>query len=154
MKLTGAVLLLACGTLTGFLQAQKIRQKRLICRELAALCNALLSAISYRSDSVVSLLDKLLTQPDYRRLTFLSSAQIKQRQPVMSPLKREENETLSAFLYSLGKSDLSSQQRAVKCFYDYITQCEADYAERYRHDAGLFVCFGFFGTALLALILL
>ncbi len=118
------------------------------------MCNALQTAISFRSDSVVSLLDALLKQCDYRHLQFFSSDWIIKQQAVVSPLTREENEALSAFLFSLGKSDLSSQKRAIGTFCDYIEHCEEAYALQYGHDARLFVCLGFFVTALLTLILL
>lgn len=118
------------------------------------MCNALLASLSFRSDSVVVLLDELLGRHEYRRLVFISSAWIIRRQAVASPLSREENEALSAFLYALGKSDLPSQRRTIGTFCDYISRSEAAYAERYHHDARLLVCLGFFTATMLTLILL
>lgn len=154
MKGFGVTLLMLSGTLTGLALCERMVHRVLICRRLTALCREMLTAISYRSVSVVQLLDELLRKEEYRRLSFISSMHIKQCLPVASPLRSEENEALSAFLYSLGKSDIQSQKRAVCSFCDTCTDWENHYADQLRRNGGLCVGFCFFSAAILSLMII
>ena len=125
-----------------------------ICRELGLLCNALLCDISFRSTPVLPLLDALLSSDDYKSLNFISNENIKSRKEIQSPLKAEENTELSGFLYSLGKSDARSQELLIQSFREYIQKSENAYREKYQRDFRIYIAFGFFGSAVLSLILI
>lgn len=130
-------------------------QKRLrICIALEQLCRALEVEIGFRADAMPQLLEFLLKKQEFAVLSFLSAEQIKQRLPVDSLLSETENERLSQFLFSLGKSDLTSQKKLLEDFWAYMKQCEMHYSEKHSKQAGLYPAFGFFFGALISLLVI
>ena len=112
-------------TVIGILLSASSKNRVLICRELVSFCDMLSVDISFRNTPVTEYVSSLL-----------------------------ENSELSAFLYSLGKSDSKSQLKLINAFREYIRGCETNYAEKYSKDSRLLISFGFFGGLILSLVLI
>ena len=110
--------------------------------------------ISFRNTPVTEYVSSLLDGDGFSRLDFITAENIKVKSVVRSPLSAEENSELSAFLYSLGKSDSKSQLKLINAFREYIRGCETNYAEKYSKDSRLLISFGFFGGLILSLVLI
>ena len=126
--------------------------KILICSELTALCDSLLLDLEYRRTPAKELLETALNSEKARHLSFIPSDCLSVKTGIASPLSDRENEEISGFLYSLGKTDVYSQIRLISSFRDYISSSQRAYTEKYGKDSKLYVSFGLFFGIVFSLI--
>lgn len=130
--------------------AFKLKEKCLICKELKQLCDILSIDISFRKNSVI----RIIEENSFSHLDFIKPESVMNEKLLDTPLSDEENKELSAFLYSLGKSDTKSQLMLIEGFREYIEICEKSYDERYSKNAKLYRVLGVFSGALMSLMLI
>lgn len=136
----------------GIVLALKLKRKYEICRELIKLCDYLIVDLEYRITPINELLEKSLNNSSY--LSFISNENVKHKSDVKSILNRDENEEISLFLYSLGKSDVKSQLKQIKGFENYIKMSEKKYVDEYEKYRKLYLSFGFFIGTIISLVLI
>lgn len=146
------IILIISSTAAGLALCEKLKTKILICRELSSLCDSLLLDLEYRVTPARELLEKLLSSGKATHLSFISSDCLSAKRDILSPLSRSENEEISLFFYSLGKSDISSQKKLILSFREYINKAETAYSEKYKKDSKLYVSFGLFFGIVFSLI--
>ncbi len=125
-----------------------LKKRLTVCRELISLCDILSIDISFRKNSVIAIIE----ETSFKSLSFITAQSIKQEGAVESPLRDDENTELSRFLYSLGKSDTSSQLRLIEGFRQYITLREEEYRNKLEKDSRLYIALGIFSGAIISLI--
>ena len=79
---------------------------------------------------------------------------LKQRMKINSPLSAEDNELVSDFIYSLGKSDSNSQLKLIETFRKSIEQSKRKYEVDYSENSRLYLAFGLFGGVVFSLIII
>ena len=152
MKYAGEIILIISSSAAGFLLCENIRKKVRICRDLIKLCDYLSADLSYRITPAKQLLENALKCDNLNNIDFISCENIEKNLVVISPLSRSENSELSAFLYSLGKTDVSTQKKLISGFKDYISGAMKAYDEKLKRDSKIYISFGFFFGALFSLI--
>ena len=125
----------------------------LVCEELERLCDLIAADLDYRLTPTVTLLQELLLREDLRHLHFITTDCVMHFRVLSSVLSTEENRALSHYLFSLGKSDVKSQQRLTQHFKAYICQFKAEYREKYCKDARIYPACGFFFGITVSLLL-
>ena len=146
------VILIISSTAAGLTLCERLRTKILICTELTEVCDSLLLDLEYRRTPAKELLNAALNSEKTKHLSFISSDCISVKTAVASPLSKRENEEISGFLYSLGKTDVNSQKRLISSFRDFISLSQKAYTEKYRKDSKLYVSFGLFFGIIFSLI--
>ena len=154
MKFAGAAGLITAGTLIGFYLSDNSKNKVLICRELALLCDYLSGDIRFKGTPVPELLDSLLAGDTFRHLSFLSVEGIKHYHMVSSPLTNDENREITEFLYSLGKYDAAAQVNLISQFKEYIKTSEIKYREKHAASSKIYLSLGFLSGAVISLVLI
>ena len=130
----------------------KSKKKVIICKELVKLCDCLILDFDYRITPIVELLNSALLNDNLKHLDFITTENLTRKTQVNSVLSEEENNEISQFVYSLGKSDLSAQKKLVLNFKEYIKNSMNEYSERYKRDSKLYVSFGLFFGIVFSLI--
>lgn len=146
-------MLVLCSTMVGVLFVEKSKQKINICNQLIHFCDLLLIDYGYALTPTVLLVENLLNDDALSDLDFITHNHIKSRMSVKSCLSEEENEKISEFLYSLGKTDIKGQIKLVESFKSYIQLCRDNYSEYHKKNYKIFLSFGFFGGLAVSLIL-
>lgn len=98
-----------------------------------------------------TLLTELIKSFSFKYLDFLTMETIANQSVISSPLTDEENREISAFLYSLGKSNAQSQILLIDGFREYVKFMITKYSDAYTKNSKLFITFGFFSGALISL---
>lgn len=78
----------------------------------------------------------------FKQITFLSDEYIKIKKAPTSILSKEQNEKIGDFLYSLGKSDMSSQFLLIEEFKQYILFAQEEYLLQYKSKSRLYIMLG------------
>ena len=130
--------------------SRNLKKRVTVCKELIGLCDILSIDISQRNNS----LTKLLGDGRFQSLDFLNSEMLKQRMKINSPLSAEDNELVSDFIYSLGKSDSNSQLKLIETFRKSIEQSKRKYEVDYSENSRLYLAFGLFGGVVFSLIII
>jgi hypothetical protein len=152
MKFAGEIILIISSGITGFLCCENIRNKVKICSELAKLCDFITADLSYRITPAKQLLESGIKGEGFKHLGFVSTDNIERKQTVNSPLSKDENGEISAFLYSLGKTDVSTQKALISDFKEYITNAMKAYDDKLKRNSKIYISFGLFFGALFSLI--
>lgn len=153
MKFIGMIMLVLCSTMVGVLFVEKSKQRINICNQLIHFCDLLLIDYGYALTPTVMLVENLLSNVALCDLDFITQKHIKSKTSVKSCLSEEENEKLSEFLYSLGKTDIKGQIKLVEAFKSYIQLCHDNYSEYHKKNNRIYLSFGFFGGLAVSLIL-
>ena len=143
---------MASSTGIGVIFSKRLKEKCLICSELASFCDSMLIDLEYSVTPVTDLVNKL--KGSYRHIDFLNYECIINRTDISTPLSKAENGEISCFLNSLGKSDVKAQIKLVSGFREYIKAVEEKYSEEYSRYSKIYLSFGFFGGVILSLILI
>ena len=139
------MLILSC-TAAGVHLCEKSKKRVVICKELISFCERLLIDLEYRATPAKELLSKALSGENVRHLGFISSDNLFEKKEVESILSDEENVEISQFIFSLGKTDLTTQKMLVNNFKEYINNSLNEYSAKHRKDSKLYLSFGvFFG---------
>jgi stage III sporulation protein AB len=154
VKFAGIVCLIISTTSLGYHFSNDLKQKILVCRQLSVMCDLLLIDLGYTVTPIYQLLDKVLNDERLNKLNFISFDNVKKYKNVESCLAYSDNQELSNFLYSLGKSDVKSQINLITGFKEYINIREADYNTQYSKNSKLYLSFGFFGGVVISLVLI
>lgn len=134
-------------TSLGLLLSNNLKTKICICSELSKLCDELSVDLNYNVTPVIRLFDEKISNKSH--LKFISTENIKSNALLNSNLSRDENRELSSFLYSLGKSDVTTQLMLINGFKQYIELSKNQYKKQYEKYSKLYLCYGaFFGIAL------
>lgn len=146
------LILIASSTGLGYHYSIQNKRKYLIYSDFCNLCDTLVLDIEYSATPVKSLIDNSLK--NLKTLSFISFENLKENMALSSTLSSAENEKISSFLYSLGKSDVNSQIKLITGFKEYSKNCENKYLDQYQKYNKLYLSFGFFGGVIISLILI
>lgn len=103
--------------------------------------------MSYASSSVVSLIEK-------SKIPYLSKECLNEDYKLNSPLTINENERLSEFLFALGKSDIVSQQKNLKCFEEYLITIKNKYENQFMKKSKVYIALSICSGLVVSLVLI
>ena len=139
-------MLIASSTGAGLFLSNKSRKRMLVCRELISFCDGLLLDLNYRVTPAADLVEKVVFSRNLKQLKTVDREFIIRQKEFVSPLSQSDNEEISAFLFSLGKSDIKTQISLINNFKEYINCRLKEYTDKHNKDSKLYVSFGvFFG---------
>lgn len=141
-------------TALGLLFSDQSKKRISICTQLLSFCDLLSMNLSYTVNPINKIICKTVNDERYKNLDFITQDCIKEKSKILSPLSFAENEEISQFLYSLGKSDIKSQLILIDSFREYINHSLLIYREKHKKNSKLFITFGFFGGVVISLLLI
>lgn len=106
--------------------------------------------IGYKNTPV----NKLIKDCSFSQLDFITSEALKGKAKINSPLSDAENNELSAFLISLGTTDIESRKKLICGFREYCVNMYEKYSLSYSRNSKLYICFGIFGGAVVSMIII
>ena len=104
-----------------------------ICRELSSFCELLKNEIAVRQTPACEVVNSINGRDSFKSLSFLNDDYIKISKTPDSILTKEQNKKIGDFLYSLGKSDISSQLVQIDEFKQYISNAQEQYSLKYKY---------------------
>ena len=125
-----------------------------ICRELASFCELLKNEIAVRQTPVCEVVNSINGRDSFKSLSFLNDDYIKSSKIPDSILTKEQNKKIGDFLYSLGKSDISSQLVQIDEFKQYISNAQEQYSLQYKSKSRLYVMLGVCSGIIISLTLI
>ena len=125
-----------------------------ICRELASFCELLKNEIAVRQTPVCEVVNSINGRDSFKSLSFLNEDYIKSSKIPDSILTNEQNKKIGDFLYSLGKSDISSQLVQIDEFKQYISNAQEQYSLQYKSKSRLYVMLGVCSGIIISLTLI
>lgn len=99
-------------------------------------------------------LTELIESFDFKYLEFLKIESIKNSGNISFPFSENENEKLSSYLYQFGKTDVKGQIKIIEGLKEYVKSLLKKYSARYEKNAKLYISLGFFGGAVLSLMII
>ena len=144
MKYAGMIILIISTTAAGAHLCDKSKKRIIICNELISFCNSLLIDLDYRVTPAKELVESALSSENIRHLNFISSENILNKKQINSLLSENENNEISQFMYSLGKTDLKTQRKMIENFKELIKNSRNKYSEKHKRDSKLYLSFGMF----------
>ena len=138
------IVLIISSTAVGMRLSDNLKRKITLCRELLIFCDLLLLDLQYRVTPIRELLCSTLKNERIKHLSFISDDCITENTEIKSILSIRENQELSQFLYSLGKSDVPSQKKLIEGYKEYVNNSLKYYCERHKKDSRIYVSFGLF----------
>lgn len=125
-----------------------------ICRELASFCELLKNEIAVRQTPACEVVNSINGMDSFKSLSFLNDDYIKISKIPDSILTKEQNKKIGDFLYSLGKSDISSQLVHIDEFKQYISNAQEQYSLQYKSKSRLYVMLGVCSGIIISLTLI
>lgn len=125
-----------------------------ICRELASFCELLKNEIAVRQTPACEVVNSINGRDSFKSLSFLNDDYIKSSKIPDSILTKEQNKKIGDFLYSLGKSDISSQLVHIDEFKQYISNAQEQYSLQYKSKSRLYVMLGVCSGIIISLTLI
>lgn len=125
-----------------------------ICRELASFCELLKNEIAVRQTPACEVVNSINGRDSFKLLSFLNDDYIKISKIPDSILTKEQNKKIGDFLYSLGKSDISSQLVQIDEFKQYISNAQEQYSLQYKSKSRLYVMLGVCSGIIISLTLI
>ena len=154
MKILGCVMIIICSSVTGFSAANMILRRFNICRELVSFCELLKNEIAVRQTPACEVVNSVNGRDSFKSLSFLNDDYIKISKIPDSILTKEQNKKIGDFLYSLGKSDISSQLVQIDEFKQYISSAKEQYSLQYKSKSRLYVMLGVCSGIIISLTLI
>lgn len=136
-------------TSVGIILSNNLKRKYIICKELESMCDSMIIDLSYKVTPIKELLEA--SSVKYDCLNFISIDNLSCKGKVDSCLNNVENQEISDFLYSLGKSNSTTQIRIIEGFKGYIHSCADKYENMFKRNNKLYISFGLFGGIILSL---
>lgn len=130
-----------------------VKQKN-ICRQLVILSDIILQDLNYKMTPAPVILKNALTDPRLRGLNFINADNLVKKENIRSCLNDEQNQEISCFLYSFGKSDINTQINLVKRFKGYVQNAENEYKRTLTKNAKLYVALAFFGSSVVSIVII
>lgn len=134
----------------GVLRTQIQKKKFDICAELISFSNELLIDLEYAVTPLPNLLQKCIK--NHKLLFFISTDNLLKKESADSILNDEENEAISTFIYSLGKSDINSQIKLINGFIEYISFIQKKYLNDYEKYKKINLSFSLFFGLMICLV--
>lgn len=125
-----------------------------ICRELVSFCELLKNEIAVRQTPACEVVNSINGRDSFKSLSFLNDDYIKSSKIPDSILTKEQNKKIGDFLYSLGKSDISSQLVQIDEFKQYISNAQEQYSLQYKSKSRLYVMLGVCSGIIISLTLI
>lgn len=125
-----------------------------ICRELVSFCELLKNEIAVRQTPACEVVNSINGRDSFKSLSFLNDDYIKSSKIPDSILTKEQNKKIGDFLYSLGKSDISSQLVQIDEFKQYISSAQEQYSLQYKSKSRLYVMLGVCSGIIISLTLI
>ena len=125
-----------------------------ICRELVSFCELLKNEIAVRQTPACEVVNSINGMDSFKSLSFLNDDYIKSSKIPDSILTKEQNKKIGDFLYSLGKSDISSQLVQIDEFKQYISNAQEQYSLQYKSKSRLYVMLGVCSGIIISLTLI
>lgn len=125
-----------------------------ICCELASFCELLKNEIAVRQTPACEVVNSINGRDSFKSLSFLNDDYIKSSKIPDSILTKEQNKKIGDFLYSLGKSDISSQLVQIDEFKQYISNAQEQYSLQYKSKSRLYVMLGVCSGIIISLTLI
>ena len=139
-------MLILSSTGAGLFLSNKSRMRMIVCRELISFCDGLLLDLNYKVTPAAELIEKVIISRKLKHLKAVDKNYIIRQKCFVSPLNQRDNEEVSAFLFSFGKSDVKTQIKLINDFKEYINTRLNEYTQKHIKDSKLYVSFGvFFG---------
>ena len=141
-------MLIASSTGAGLYLSNKSRMRTVVCRELISFCDGLLLDLNYKITPAAELIEGVVSSRKLKYLKAVDRDFLIREKRFASPLCQKDNEEISGFLFSLGKSDVKTQLKLINDFKEYINCRLNEYTEKHKKDSKLYVSFGvLFGVA-------
>lgn len=154
MKYAGIIGLIISSTgLALGLCSNLVKQKN-TCRQLVILSDIILQDLNYKMTPAPLILKNALNDSRLRGLNFINADNLVNKERIKSCLNDEQNEEISCFLYSFGKSDINTQINLVKKFKGYVQNAENEYKRTLTKNAKLYVALAFFGSSVLSIVII
>lgn len=151
MKLIGLVGIVLTSLCIGWQKVIDCKQQIAICDSLIGLCNELSADLSYRQTPIIDVVTGYLRNT---RIDFIDEECFYHKEKVNSILSSTENERISQFIYSLGKSDISSQNKLIESFKLYMEESKDRYKSKYSSKSRVYLAFGLCGGLTVSLLLI
>lgn len=142
MKILGCAMIIICSSASGIISANTILKRCNICGELMSFCELLKNEIIVRQTPVCDIVNSVKMRDSFRLVTFLSDEYVKNHMIPDSILSKSQNEKIGDFLYSLGKSDISSQLTLIDEFKQFIINAQEEYLLQYKSKSRLYIMLG------------
>ena len=146
------LVLIVSSTGLGYHYSIQNKRKYLIFNDLCTFCDTLALDIEYSATPVKILVENSLN--NLKNISFISLDNLIENMAVNSFLTHAENDKISSFFYSLGKSDVSSQIKLIMGFKEYSNICKNKYLDQYQKYNKLYLSFGFFSGVIISLVLI
>lgn len=117
-------------------------------------CELLKNEITVRQTPVCDIVNSVKMRDSYRLVTFLSDEYVKNHKIPDSILSKSQNEKIGDFLYSLGKSDISSQLTLIDEFKQFIINVQEEYRLQYKSKSRLYIMLGVCSGIIISLTLI
>ena len=154
MKYAGIIGLIISSTgLALGLCSNLVKQKN-TCRQLVILSDIILQDLNYKMTPAPLILKNALNDTRLRGLNFINADNLVNKERIKSCLNDEQNEEISCFLYSFGKSDINTQINLVKKFKGYVQNAENEYKRTLTKNAKLYVALAFFGSSVVSIVII
>lgn len=125
-------MIILCATATGIAICCKMREKRLIYRELIDFCSILEYEISSKRTPITKIFEDFNIKDSH--INFIDERFLFELGIPKGSLSNSENKKLGEFIFSLGKNDSNSQLQQIEEFKQFITkrlqEYESDYASK------------------------
>lgn len=147
LKALGVILIVLSTTTAGICYNNLQKRKIQICDELISFCDSMLVELSYSLKPVYKLIDEM-------NIDYITMDNLTNSIPIESPLSNKENDQISSFLFSLGKSDAKSQIKVVTSFKEYVNTVRGKYVEGYKSKSRICLSLGVYSGVIISLILI
>lgn len=125
-------MIVLCATAMGIAICSKMREKRLIYKEIIDFCSVLEYEISSKKTPITKIFEDYNIKESH--LNFIDERFLYELETPKGELSNSENKKLGEFLFSLGKNDSISQLCQIEEFKQLITkrlsEYESDYASK------------------------
>lgn len=147
VKVFGAILIILSTSVLAFALISKQRDKIKVCDDLLSFCDEMLLELSYSLKSITSILESSNSK-------YILQSNILSNEIIETPLSDRENEKISEFLFSLGKSDVNSQVKIINTFKDYLDSLRVMYIEKYKSKSKIYISLGVYSGIIISLVLI
>lgn len=147
VKVFGAILIILSTSVLAFALISRQRDKIKVCDDLLSFCDEMLLELSYSLKPITSILESSNSK-------YILQSNILSNEIIETPLSDRENEKISEFLYSLGKSDVNSQVKIINTFKDYLESLRVMYIEKYKSKSKIYISLGVYSGIIISLVLI
>lgn len=139
--------MIASSTLTGLGCSKRIKDRIKVCDEIINFCDSVMIDLNYTITPIKQIVKK-------SSISFFDEGNIEEKNRIDTILTRQENEEISKFLFSLGKTDLKSQIKLIESFKSRMIITKQKYKNQLDSKSKIYTSLGVCFGLVLALILI